>query len=272
MQNALLIAAIAVGSLISTCQAAERPEVTIPIEFQQGRPYVSVVANNILLTLLLDLGASDTVVLNRTEADKVGAYATNSNHTVISFDGNQESFSAVHFGTINVGDLTLCEIDGSVLTHEGSSYIGAGLLSNKLIVLDYANKQVRLYKSGDLQALRNECGDQNFPVDVRRGVFQTYFRTEDKTLTALLDTGANYSVLRPSVLNLNVPEYLPGSNPQFRELRNLRFNNAETKQLNTILIEFKAPPVDIVLGTNFFNKRKVCLDAPAHLGAMREYK
>jgi predicted aspartyl protease len=268
MKNTILIAVLAACCALTVCQANAQSDASIPLQLQQGRPLVNVTVNHVPLTVLLDFGGGGTIVLNKADAEKTGAFANNATQSVSTFDGAVHNVSAVHLNMVTAGDAIFGEIDGSVVGADGDSYMGAGLLDKKLVVFDYAHNQVRLYKSGDAHAMQRECGTDNFPVDVRHGLFQTYVRVDGKTLTAAFDTGSNISVIRPSVLNLKVAAYVPGSSPEIHQLHKLRFNLAEMAELSAVLIEFKGPPVDIILGTNFFLQRRVCLDGPAHMGAM----
>ena len=230
---------------------------------------VGAAINHVPLSLLLDLGGFDTISLNKADSAKVGAQGKDQRRQASLFDGKLQEYQGLHFKAVTVGNAEFGEVEGSALSGEGNSYVGAGLLEKWLVVLDYPHSQVRLYKSGNSQALERECGTTTFPVDVRRGVFQTYMRTEGKLVTAAFDTGANFSVIRPSALNLRGAEHYPDSSPEIHKLREIRINRAKISELSAALIEFKAPPVDIVLGTNFFQGRRVCLDGPAHIGAMR---
>lgn len=267
----MLFGALAWCGAVAVCQADAGPEATISLRLQQGRPFVDVAINNVPVSLLLDFGGYDTIALNKADAEKAGVEANNSSRSFSSFDGKRHSSFGTHIKVAAVGGAIFREIDGSILGGEGNSYLGAGLLAKKLVVFDYLGNEVRLYQSGDAAALYRECGNDTFPVDVRRGVYQTYLRVGGKTLTAAFDTGANYSVVRPSWLNLEATEYVPGSSPKIHEFRNMRINNSNIEQLNAALIEFKGPPADIVLGGNFFSNRRVCLDGAAHVGAIRQY-
>jgi hypothetical protein len=268
MQIRPLMAALAGWGLLAICHAQDRPEATIPFELRGGRPFVSAEINHVRVSLLLDFGGYDTIALNKADAGASGAQGTESTHTFSSFDGKSQKSSGLHFKSVTLGDAAFPEVDGSSLDGEASSYVGAGLLGKKLVVLDYVQNQVRLYRSGDARALERECGRNTFPVDLPRGVFQTYLQTEGKLLTAAFDTGANFSVIRPSVLNLKAREYISGSSPEIHQLHGVRLNQVDIGDLGSALIEFKGPPVDIVLGTNFFQGRRVCLDGPAHIGAI----
>ena len=272
MRGAFLGVLILSSWLLGAGRVYGQPGATIALQLQEGRPFVRAEINQVPLSLLVDLGGYDTVALNQADAGKAGAQPQLSPNETLggfsTFDGKRQQSSVSRFREVLVGGVPFGEVRGSIFGGEGTSYVGAGLLGKSLLVFDYAKQQLRLYQSGDAQALRRECGANTFPVDVRRGVFLTYLRVEGKTLVAAFDTGASFTVMRPSVWQLDPVDYVPGTTPQIRRLHGLRINDAEIKELNAALIEFKGPPVDIVLGTNFFTNRRVCLDSGAHVGAI----
>jgi hypothetical protein len=240
----------------------------IPFELTQGRPFVRASINGKPVTLLLDLGAYDTLALNHADTDATAATRTATNGAFLDAEGKRHDVTGLHLDKLIIGATSFGTIDGSVVTGEGHSYIGAGLFKKNLLVFDYPHHQLRLYNSGDASALRRECGTRTFPLDVKNSLLKSYLYTDGKVLTAAFDTGANYSVLRPSALKLNLAEPLPGAQPAMHSLQSVHLNQSRLDRLETVLIEFKGPPVDIVLGANFFEGRVVCLDGAAGVGAM----
>lgn len=258
-------------SCFGKCIAQTTPQISIAFELKQGQPLVHAELNGVPVSLLLDLGGGDkAIVLNPSDAKSVAAHRTESTQSFSSFDGKIQKALGLEFNSVKLGGVDFGAMTGSEMADGGTSYVGAGLLGKKLLVLDYKLNQLRMYESGDKTAMRRECGASTFPVDVVRGVFQSYLLTQGKVLTAAWDTGANFSVIRPSAVNLKIPDYVPGSQPQIHMIQSARLNESTFGALNAALIEFKGPPADLVLGTNFFQGKVVCLDALAHSGGVRQ--
>ncbi len=241
----------------------------IPFELKGGRPMIQARLNGVPVGLLLDMGGYATVALIPKDAQAVGARRTDATQTSTTYDGRSQAATGLHFDSLMLGPIDFGAVTGSETPGAKTSYVGAGLLGKHLMVLDYPHQQLRLYASGDKEALRRECGASTFTVNVVRGVLQSQLVAQGKTLTAAWDTGANFSVIRPSALNLQVPDYVPGTQPSMQVLESVQINQNPFGNLNAALIEFKAPPVDMVLGANFFQGRVVCLDGPAQVGAAR---
>ncbi len=75
---------------------------------------------------------------------------------------------------------------------------------------------------------------------------------------------------RPSALGMQLEQYVPGTQPKMHVLESVQLDEARFGALDAVLIEFKAPPVDMVLGANFFQGKAVCLDGLAHRGSARK--
>jgi hypothetical protein len=242
--------------------------ITLPFQLIGGMPYIEATIGNQHLKLLLDLGANMEVVLAKADASKIGELTSGVSTSYKTFDGTLHSSFRIPLKNVRIGGLYFPEIDAVGLPESGESYVGAALLKNYLLALDYFKNEIRLYRTGDEHAMQQECEMASFPLDFQNGIFQSYVWNGSRMLTVGFDSGANFTVIRPSVLKLKVAPYQHGIQPEIYKFKMLKLGDVVVTPLAAALIEFVEPNVDAILGANFFDQKVVCLDAEQHIGGI----
>jgi len=257
-------------------QSVSKPIADLPVEIRNHLPTVVVLVSGKPFKLFLDLGAFEQIGLTTEELSKTRVRFTKSSSKYINSKG--EAFESRRFiapdvviGGVPFGDLT----GGEFINYPGgppdqNGNIGMGLLGKYLMVLDYPNKHVRLYQSGDEAALRRECGTVTFSISVVNGVAQSLATTSKGNLLIEWDTGSTDNVLRPSIIPSAITlATQQDDGPPIFTVASVSLGGHKIGPVQFRLVPFAAPAVDAVFGTDLFASRRVCLDILQHKGAIR---
>jgi hypothetical protein len=253
-----------------------KPIADLPVEIRNHLPTVDVLVSGQPFKLFLDFGAFEQIGLTTEELTRTHVRFAKSSSKYINSSG--EAFEAREFIAPNVviGGVPFGDLQGGEFIHypggppDKNGNIGMGLLGKYLLVLDYPNKHVRLYQSGDEAALQKECGTDTFSISVVNGVAQSVATTSNGKLLIEWDTGSTDTVLRPSAIpdSSKLGKQLDDGPPIF-SVASIRLGDHEIGPVQFRLVQFAAPAVDGVFGTDLFASRRVCLDVLQQKGAIR---
>ena len=273
---ALALACAACGSLEHPPDAAPRPLADIPIELRHGLPTMDVVVGGETLKLFLDLGGYQPISLTASEMER--AKVTMLPRVTHFRNSEGQAFEARQFlaGKVRIAGFELGDLEGGEALHgksgppDGNGDIGRPVVDHYLLVLDYPQKHIRLYASGDDAAMRAECGSRRFRIDAVDGVVRSIVETEFGPRVFLWDTGATHNMVRPAVLPREAVAAARkiDDGPPVAELQHLALNGHDVGMQPFRLIEFSAPMVDGYLGAGILSSHKVCLDIPRNVGAI----
>lgn len=247
---------------------AAAPVGTIPLSSRNGLSFADLRVGEVQVQAQFDLGGYQTLALSAEDLKAVQAEASGAQTRAQSHDGSVHQSRSFLFSKVELGTLRWPGVEGGQAAPGKRSYFGYGLLKDYLVVVDYPKHELRLFPSGDGEAMDRECGSGRFELDDSLGVIRARVDLDAQPMNALLDTGANFSVVRPSALHLELPP--ADAKPSLHRLTALRLGSLHIAVLQAALVEFKAPPVDMVLGANFFQGRVLCLDGKARRGSWRD--
>lgn len=254
---------------------ASRPDVIeVPIVIRNHLPTVRVAINGQPLDLFVDLAGFSAVSLTDEELATVGA--PRASKEVVGFTdpfGNAATSGQYGLKSLELGGYVFREIAatksafGANAPPDRNGYIGMGLLARYSVVFNYAAGWVRLYPAGS-DALSHECGARTFPLHVADGIATSDALVGSTPVRVLWDTGSTDNVVRSPLLTriARAPIQMPDGPPVVRaplSLQAYEFPDVEFR-----VLKFGAPDVDLVLGTPFFLRHKVCLDLSAGTGAV----
>jgi hypothetical protein len=238
-------------------------------------PNVAVEVNGKTLMLMVDLGGAYPLFLTAAEMDEVQIRAVTGQARFADVAGNvfmSRKFNAetVQLSGLDLGALSGVEASGP-LPPAGNGSIGRKALVGHLLVLDYKQGELRLYRAGDAVALEQECGSMLFPIDDDGSVLSTIVSTELGYLRMGWDTGFPFSAIQKQrVPNAMKLEPVPGG-PDRVSVGKMSVNGAVLPEHGVAAIDFIGPAVDGFFGFDTFKLAKVCLDATAKVGAIRSY-
>jgi hypothetical protein len=254
-----------------------QPLADIPIEIRHRLPTVDVRVAGQPLKLFLDLGGHQAIALTPSELLRVPVRFRDSSDKFRNSTGEvliSRRFVAgkVFLGSLSLGDLEGGEsIFGDSVPPDRNGYIGMPVLGRYLLVLDFPQKRVRMYHSGDTAAMKSECGGETFAIRLEKGIAVSTGSTEHGDRLFIWDTGATDNVVRPSALP---PEKAWGhridDGPPVVTLEHLKLGGRDIGPQTFRLVQFGAPDVDAYLGADLFSSRRVCLDVRKGIGAIGE--
>jgi hypothetical protein len=253
------------------------PLAEIPVEIRNRLPTVDVRVSGQPFTLFLDLGGHRAIALTTSELARVPVRFRDGSDQFRNSKGQvltSRRFLAegVFLGSFYLGELEGGEsIFGDSVPPDRNGYIGMPVLGRYLLVIDYPQKRIRLYDSGNTAALIHECGGASFPVRLEKGIAVSTGSTEYGDRLFIWDTGATDNIIRPSAVP---PEKATGrridDGPPVVTLERLKLGGLEIGPQRFRLVQFEAPDVDAYLGADLFESRRVCLDVRNGIGAIRE--
>jgi len=273
--NVCLLTACTIAPLHSASDIA--PLIELPIVLRNGLPTVTVVVAGTSLDLFLDLAGHNTISLTAEELARVPVRYLDAadryrNSSGTTFTARRFVAPHVVAAGYSVGDLEGGEY---VLPSTGgppdrNGYLGHGFLTKYLLVLDYPSRRVRLYRPGDQNAFKAECGAPQFAVTNRGGFTTSFADTEYGPISVLWDTGATHNFLRPSAVPavVKLARKIDEGEPVISILE-VDLGNGNIGPLDFRLLSFAAPDVDATFGTGLFATRKVCFDFVLGKGAIR---
>lgn len=272
--NLVMVAVWAQGLLTNTFAATPRPVAEIQIGMRNRLPTTTVTISGKSLPLFLDLGAAGSVNLTTGElattapkyfGDVVSIVTANGTH----YDARRYVLSDVVIGGAHFGGIEGIE---SVIYPGGppdrNGNLGVAFLGKYLLVVDYPAHRVRLYDSGDEQAMRSECGSSEFSIDLVDGVAESIGSTESGRLRFMWDTGSTDNVIRSSVLPKSYQKSHKNAESAYAVVNSIQLDNVDIGTSKFRVIEFPEPDVDAVFGTDFFAVHRVCIDLIKRKGAI----
>jgi hypothetical protein len=278
MNRGILASVLLCGACsIAPPQAQHTPPLAdIPVEIRNRLPTVHVRVSGQPFTLFLDLGGYSAIALTTSELARVPVRLRDGSDRFRNSKGQvltSRRFLAesVFLGSFFLGDLEGSEsIFGDSVPPDRNGHIGMPVLGRYLLVIDYPQKRVRLYDSGNTAALMDECGGETFPIRLEKGIAVSTGSTEHGDRLFIWDTGSTDNVVRPSALP---PEKAAGrridDGPPVVTLERLKLGGLDIGPQQFRLVQFGAPDVDAYLGADLFESRRVCLDIRKGIGAIR---
>jgi hypothetical protein len=250
--------------------------IVLPITLRHNLPTVRAFVAGTPLDLFLDLGGHNAISLTAEELARTKVQYLSKTDRYRNAMG--EVFTAQRFVAPNVvmGGASFGDVEGGEYVHpsiggppDRNGYIGRGLLTQYLIVLDYPHRRVLLYRPGNAAAFARECGIAQFDVSNRDGVISSVAYTSYGKLSVQWDTGATDNFLRPSAIGApaSTAKKVDDGSP-ILAVPSVRLGTEEIGPLPFRLLEFSDPAVDATFGTGLFASRKVCLDFSTGRGAV----
>jgi len=264
----------------SQATAESLAPVHIGIELIKHLPTTSVMVDGVHHHLFLDLAGAAALALtpeelSNTPVDFLHQVKEVRNAMNEASESRRFTAKSVRLGDSEVGPLIGDEWNiGNYGPPDRNGYLGMGFFAQHLVVLDYGSSKVSLYPGGDLSRLASECpNSRQFDVKLENGIAVSKITTDIGVLRVLWDTGSTDNVVRARLLEDNGRRGVPSDDGpptfSFKRFVGLSERSAEP---NFRVIAFRAPEVDLVLGTPYFAANKVCLDLAAGRGAVAPYK
>jgi Aspartyl protease len=247
-----------------TCESARTSDATIiPISINDRLPYVEAEIGGKRIALRFDTGAFDSGIALM--ADDMKRLNVESTGVAKSADAMGNIFEVRTFVVpeVRIGGLTLRNVPGNEMMYASdttaatkSGHIGLASLRNNLLVVNLAQRQIEVRKSGDFPKI---CGSTDTKLVI--GEFGVASRATSDIGSFMLgwDAAAQANIISPSALKLSSGQYQPGDPRQIA----LAFDPMPIKPVPFRLVNIDIPGLDGLIGHDYFMTHVVCLDIPA---------
>jgi len=240
--------------------------VRVPLVPRQGGPVVEVRIGEKTIPLLLDLGGFDTIALSPEALENVQVAWTGKTRIVQDALGNAFRSREYRLPEVAVGPWTWSDLVGNEYHHcqqateaLRNGYLGLGMLRRFTLIIDQPRGILVLLRPGDPVP-------REYPVDwwieIPFPAGGTGVRTaatmRGRELRVVWDTGASHSLLKPAWADpAGVSK--TGKHPRYTT-PTFVLGGREYGPLEFVLMDFKEPPADVLLGQNFLATRPVLVD------------
>jgi hypothetical protein len=253
------------GTAVEAIAGAELTRV--PLRLEENLPVVEVSVAGKVLPVLLDLGGFDSLALRPEALAGLGAQFTGKKRRWVDNRGRRFRSREYVLPEVVIGDLRLGNVRGYEDRGEAPAvpglqgglqgYLGLGVLARLSLVIDYPGKRLTLARNAALLGKEYPLSDwPSVPFSRDRSGVLTTFRVEGRTLRCIWDTGYQYSVIRWAP-----PERVKSEGEERHFMAPaLDAAGVDLGPLDFVVFDFKQPPVDAMIGFNFFRDRAVLFD------------
>ena len=260
----LTISATAIGSPV------QQP-VTIPIELINNFPVLAISVGGQPVSVMFDLGGSDEIVLSTAALSSLKVERLAETYAWVDAKGNRLESQKFRIPELRIGSLQVRNVTGHEdaeaatyrKTPAGVGYIGAALVRDFKLVVDYGQRSMTFIPNDTPDPEMHGCIGSEVPFDPTMGgepITKTV--TDLGELVFVWDTGAPMSLVRKSLVRAR------GFTPDGLYIRSSKFGlgGEDFGPMQLRLFDFAEPAeVDGFLGHDFFAHHVVCID----LGAKR---
>jgi hypothetical protein len=240
--------------------------VRVPLVPREGGPVVDVRIQGKVIPLLLDLGGFDTIALSPEALKDLQVVWTGKTRIVNDALGNTFQSREYRLPDVTVGPWTWSELTGNEFHHRQqipaalrNGYVGLGLLQRFTLIIDQPRRTLVLLKPGD-PVPREYPVDWwiEVPMSVGGSGVQTAASLGRRDLRVVWDTGASHSLLKSGLAD---PAAVTrrGNHPVYNS-PTFVLSGRDYGPLEFVLMDFREPPADVLLGQNFLETRPVLID------------
>ncbi len=244
-----------------------------------GLPIIMTMIENTPIPVMVDTGGYEELLLTPERLSTLNVTYTGRRRWSVGGLGLLSLSSAREFIVphMEIGDLSLANVRGlefhfnrlgqgdqppPAMEH---GVVGLGLLHDFQVIFDYARG--RLVLTGDSQyppdyapetwtQCRLDVSDLNVGLC---GVVQL----NGRPLRCVWDTGASFSLIRPG---LAAPtDVARRGKHEIAQFATLTVGNVDCGPFEAVLMDFKQPPVDVIMGHSFFEDHTVLVDCAGAL-------
>ena len=275
-RRSLVLATLA--ATLAACSAPPRFEVdpvatpaesVVPLVLARNRALLDAQIGAEHVTLLLDLGADQAIGLSPASATRVGARFTGGTKSVSDAFGRSTDCRRYVLPDCTLGSLALHDVEGweqpgdlDDEEHRVEGVVGWRLLERFGVLLDFPSRKLTLVSGGAAPAGRDVAGWTALPVAPTDDGMSASVSIEGRPRELLLDTGANWSVLKKGrVADDRLTEH---GGVGFFHASGIAAGEHQLGPLDFAVLDLQYPRGDGILGFNFFAARAVWIDWPAN--------
>lgn len=238
----------------------------IPLTLLHNMPVVDLHTQRRTLRLIVDLGGTDALALTKSTLRDLNVRWTGGNTWVADAFGTLHRSREFILPDASLGGLDLHGVHGYEV-HDGrvllpgppgdpplqlDGYVGLDLLRLFNVLVDYPNDRLVL---ADPQApLPVDITHwATSPFDLSRVGITSRFTAAGRSMDVVWDTGANWTCIRPASVPPDQPRRTRGRE-QAVKLSSVIIGGRDVGPLTAVILDFRQPNVDLIVGTNLFRE------------------
>lgn len=244
----------------------------VPLRIVNYLPVVEVQTQGRTLQLIVDLGGTDALSLSQSALAELEVEFTGRSRTIFDafgrlWRGREFFVPEVDLAGLALRDVRGYEIPDSRFNIPGGSgaedaqldgYIGVDLLRQFNVLVDYPNgRLVFVEHDAPPPVAIDDWPGSRFSFG-RAGVVSP-IRLDGRRIRANWDTGASHTVIRSDRANPDWPRWQRGPEEAVTA-ESLNIGGEDFGAFDLVLMDFRQPSVDVIIGTNLFEQRAVWFD------------
>lgn len=243
----------------------------VPVEMVHSLPVVEVVMQDRHWRLIVDLGGTDALSLSTSALRDLQVHFTGRHRHIFDAFGKLWRGREFVVAEIMLADLKLYGVRGyeipdnrfNIPSNRGAEdvqldgYIGVDLLRQFNLLVDYPNNRLVLADhAAQPPVMIDNWASSKF--DNYAGV-TSYITLDGQRRRANWDTGASHTVIRPGRTGASWARWTYGDYEAVTS-PSLSIGGSDLGEFDLVLLDFRKPRVDVILGTNLFESRAVWFD------------
>ncbi|MCD4790029.1 MAG: aspartyl protease family protein [Bacteroidales bacterium] len=239
----------------------------IPMIIKKNSPLIEVKLDTNKMFLLVDIGGFASLNLDTSVVSKCAYNILVDSTTSKNYKGETIEINYFTIPELIVGDFHFSNFKAKCGKQKNKTgYIGLSFFSNFKVLFDYKNSNLYLI---------HDSIPQEFDINTWKKVSFNYNKfgisstvnIDGKEYSFFWDTGASFSLLKPEFADKN--KILKRGNFDFYSPQTISLNS-NTYKFDLLIMDFKFPPFDGVIGHNFFSNKIIFIDFEKQLIYIKE--
>ncbi len=227
----------------------------IPMVIKNNSPLIEIQLDTNKIFVLVDLGGHSELNLDTSIVKKCGYSFSIDSISSKNYKGMTIKKYNFTIPELTVGEFHFLNFKAQCSKQNNKiGYIGLSLLKNFDILLDYKNSNLYLiYNSIPKEFDVNEWKKVSFNYN-NFGISSIIY-IDGKKYSFFWDTGARFSILKPEFIDKN--QTIKMGNFDFYRPQVIFLDSNEYNPFDLLVMNFKFPPFDGIIGNNFFSDKMV---------------
>lgn len=263
----ICIFSLIIKSTIIYCQArneydfidkSDKGYTKIPMIIMNNSPLIEVQIDTNKVLLLADIGGFASLNLDTSIVSKCGYRISVDSISSKSYKGETIGVNYFTISELIIGDFHFSNFKAKCgKQNNKTGYIGLSFFSNFKVLFDY--------KSSNLYLIHDSM-PREFDINTWKKVSFNYNNfgisssiiIDGREYSFFWDTGARFSILKPEFIDKN--KTVKRGNFDFYSPQTISLNGNMYKPFDLLVMDFKFPPFDGVIGHNFFSDKMLYID------------
>ena len=239
-----------------------------PMIIKNNSPCIEIQLDTNKMFLLVDIGGFASLNLDTSIVSKCGYRISVDSISSKNYKGDTNKINYFTISELIIGDFHFSNFKAKCgKQNNKTGYIGLSFFSNFKVLFDYKNSNLYLIHDSIPQELDISSWDK-LDFDFDKFGISTPIKINGKEHSFFWDTGATFSLIKPDFADKN--ETVKRGDFDFYSPQTISLNSNTYKPCDLLVMDFKFPPFDGVIGHNFFSNKMVYIDFENQLIYIKE--